>query len=109
MVGFYVKLYGINVNDGARIFKFISELMGLLGCKGFDNIGSTIKLWDIRNWRVDLWIYNWFTYLNNNNEYNNHDIIMLMFVIFDYVHRYWSDDSNSDGNFDNDNNDMIVW
>ena len=48
VVGFYIKLYRININDGARIFKFISELMGLLGCKGFDNIGSTIKLWDIR-------------------------------------------------------------
>jgi hypothetical protein len=47
-VGFYIKLYRVYINDGARIFKFISELMGLLGCKGFDNIGSTIKLWDIR-------------------------------------------------------------
>ena len=47
--------------------------------------------------------------MNYNNEYNNQDIIMLMFVIVDYVHRYWSDDSNGYDNFDNDNNDLKVW
>ena len=49
-VGIYVKLYGVNNYNKTWICKFISQPMGLLGCKGFDNIGSTIKLWDIRKW-----------------------------------------------------------